>query len=245
MTNQSGNNEEKWMREAFINVQEKLKLDLRMAKQSIDHPGEKGDVHEDHWIEVFRAYLPKRYEVGKGIIIDSKGGKSDQIDIVIFDKQYTPTLLDQQNFRYIPAEAVYAIFESKPCINKEYLEYAGSKAASVRNLYRTSKQITHAGGEYKPKDPFAIIAGIVAAHADWSDGLGESFITNLPDKSDEFLDCGCALTHGSFDQFDGELKIVSGDVALIYFLFRLLDKLQSLGTVQAIDWTLYANILKI
>lgn len=229
-----------WMKEAFIDVQSELALKLKRAAQSIEHAGTHGAVNEDHWIEVFRSYLPNRYEVAAGFVIDSLGNRSEQIDVVIFDRHFTPTLLDQQKHRYIPAEAVYGVFESKPHFDKSYLEYAGNKAASVRNLLRTSVSISHAGGTFKPKELFPIIAGIVAPKSSWADGLGDSFQKNLPSDDHEKLDCGCALEHGAFDAFDGQLKIVPPEGALIYFLFRLLSKLQSLGTVPAIDWAAYA-----
>lgn len=232
-----------WLKEAFVDVQSELALKLKRAAHSISHAGTHGSVNEDHWIEVFRAYLPNRYEVATGIVIDSLGNHSDQIDIIIFDRHFTPTLLDQQNHRYIPAEAVYAVFESKPHFDKSYLEYAGDKAASVRRLHRTSVAIAHAGGVYKPKEHFPILAGIVAPKSSWADGLSESFKKNLPAGDQEQLDCGCALDHGAFDIFDGDLKIVPTEGALIYFLFRLLSKLQSLGTVPAIDWAAYAAVV--
>lgn len=232
-----------WMRTAFVDVQAELALKIKRANQSIEHAGTKGAVNEDHWIDVLRAYLPNRYEVATGFIIDSLGGRSEQIDIVIFDRHFTPTLLDQQKHRYIPAEAVYAVLESKPHFDKDYFEYAGQKAASVRKLHRTSVSISHAGGTFAPKTPFPIVSGIVAAKSSWVDGLGESFNRNLPVDAMEHLDCGCALEAGAFDTFDGTLKIVPADGALIYFLFHLLSKLQSLGTVPAIDWAAYAAII--
>jgi hypothetical protein len=229
-----------WMRDAFVDVQAELALKLKRAAQSISHAGTHGTVNEDHWIEVFRSYLPNRYQVATGLVIDSLGNRSDQIDIIIFDRHFTPTLLDQQNHRYIPAEAVYAVFESKPHFDKSYLEYAGQKAASVRKLHRTSVSITHAGGTFKPREPFPIVAGIVAPKSSWTEGLGTSFEKNLPADDQERLDCGCALEHGAFDTFDGHLNVVGSEGALIYFLFRLLSKLQALGTVPAIDWSAYA-----
>lgn len=232
-----------WMQEAFVDVQSELELKLKRASQSIGHTGTQGSVNEDHWIDIFRAYLPKRYEVATGFVIDSRGGRSQQVDVVIFDKHFTPTLLDQQNHRYIPAEAVYAVFESKPHFDKSYLEYAGEKAGSVRKLHRTSVPITHAGGKFDPKPLFPIVAGILAPKSSWADGLGESFRKHLPVSADEQLDCGCALDAGSFDTFDSALKVVPVKGALIYFLFRLLAKLQSLGSVPAIDWMAYAGIL--
>lgn len=236
-------NDTAWMRSAFVDVQAELALKVKRANQSIEHAGTKGAVNEDHWIDILRAYLPNRYEVATGFIIDSQGGRSEQIDIVIFDRHFTPTLLDQQKHRYIPAEAVYGVLESKPHFDKDYFEYAGQKAASVRKLHRTSVAISHAGGTFAPKTPFPIISGIVAAKSSWVDGLGDSFKRNLPTDTMEHLDCGCALEAGAFDTFDEQLKIVPADGALIYFLFRLLSKLQSLGTVPAIDWAAYAAII--
>jgi hypothetical protein len=225
-------------------MQAELEIKLRRALKSIEHGGVKGAVNEDHWIDVFRAYLPNRYEVATGFVIDSKGNRSEQIDVVVFDRHFTPTLLDQQNHRYIPVEAVYAVFESKPHIDKSYLEYAGKKASSVRKLYRTSVEIAHAGGTFPPKPLFPIVAGIVALKAGWTDGLGTAFTSNLPDEEESRLQCGVALEDGAFDNFDSKLCIVPKNGALIYFLFRLLGKLQSLGTVPAIDWTAYASIMR-
>lgn len=232
-----------WLRDAFVGVQEELALKIRRAAQSIGHAGTQGSVNEDHWIEVFRAYLPDRYKVETGFVIDSAGGRSDQIDIIIFDRHFTPTLLDQQRHRYIPAEAVYAVFESKPHFDKNYLEYAGQKAASVRKLLRTSVPIAHAGGVFPAKPLFPLVAGLVAPRSSWADGLGATFQKNLPEPTDEHLDCGCALDDGAFDTFEGSLYIHPSDGALIRFLFRLLSKLQSLGSVPAIDWTAYATVV--
>ena len=72
--------------------------------------------------------------------------------------------------------------------------------------------------------------------------LGEAFRGCLP-VGDQLLDCGCALEHGAFDTFNGSVEVVSKEGALIYFLFRLLSKLQTLGTVPAIDWTVYAGVI--
>ena len=232
------------LKKALLGVQKSLEVDLDRAKYGIIHAPTKGGVAEKEWIDILAAYLPRRYEVSSGIIVDSKGGISDQIDIVIYDQQYTPVLLSQQGHLYIPVEAVYAIFETKPHIDKAYLDYAGQKAESVRALYRTSIPIAHAGGEYPAKKLFPIVAGIVGRKADWAGGLGEAFKNSLPKEESQILNCGCALTDAAFDSFNGQLEVVSGESPLMYFLFRLLGKLQSLGTVPAIDWMAYAKVVK-
>src|SRR5690606_10021100 len=99
-----------FLREAFATEQTCLVASLK-SSQRITHPGDRGEVNEQHFIEFLRRYLPNRYTVEKAIVIDSLGKVSQSIDIVVFDRQYTPTLLDNDKHRYVPAEAVYAVFE--------------------------------------------------------------------------------------------------------------------------------------
>jgi hypothetical protein len=236
-----------FLRSAFAAEQKVLAVQLKLSSTSITHDGVMGEVNERHFIEVLRKYLPHRYAIDHGIVIDCNGRTSDQIDIVIFDHQYTPTLLDQQSHRFIPAEAVYCVLEVKPTINKKYLEYAGEKAESVRVLERTSVPIRHAGGEFPPKPLFPIFTGIVAADIEWAGGMkGEPFSTNLQSLvGAKSLECGLALSDRSFDTFDGVLTLSPKDNSLAFFIFRLLQRLQSLGTVPAIDWNRYAHVISV
>jgi len=235
----------KFLRSAFAAEQEVLSVQLKLSSESITHDGVMGDVNEQHFIEVLRKYLPNRYGVDNAIVIDSNGTTSEQIDIVIYDPQYTPTLLDQHDHRFIPAESVYAVFEVKPTINKSYLEYAAEKAESVRVLERTSVPITHIGGEPIIKELFPILSGIIATTIDWSEGFSsEAFIRNNNSLIDlQTLDCGLSVTGGCFDMFEGEMKVGPTRNSLAYFIFRLLQKLNSLGTVPAVDWNKYAMVM--
>ncbi len=231
--------------DAFGTSQDCLVTNLRSSSR-ITHQGDKGEVNEQHFIDFLRHYLPNRYTVEKAIVLDCEGEVSDSIDIVVFDRQYTPTLLDNDKHRYVPAEAVYAVFECKPTINKENLEYAAAKIESVRKLQRTSVEIIHAGGKYSPKDHFTIIGGILAIDIAWVDGFGRSFLNahNVLDGHQQ-IDCGFAANNGCFDIFfDGKYAYGDEQNALGFFVFRLLSKLQSLGTVPAVDWLAYAEALK-
>lgn len=216
-----------FLRSALAVEQEVLAVQLKLSSQSITHDGTMGEINEQYFIDVLRKYLPKRYAVSQGIVIDSNGGTSDQIDIVIFDNQYTPTLLDQQDHRFIPAEAVYSVLEVKPTINKTYLEYAADKAKSVRDLVRTSIPIIHIDGTSPPKQPFPILAGIIAPDVEWLEGVtSSSFNTNLVALTNErSIDYGLALSDRSFDSFDGQVVLSDKECSLAFFLFRLLQKL--------------------
>jgi hypothetical protein len=231
-----------FLQRAFASEQSCLVAKLRSSDRIVHH-GDRGEVNEQYFIDVLRNYLPNRYTVHKATILDSDGQVSDSIDVVVHDRQYTPTLLDSESHRYIPAEAVYAVFECKPTIDKGYLEYAGAKAESVRRLKRTSVPIPHAGGTHPAKSHFEIIAGILAIGVDWKEGLGSAFEKCHAELTgDKRVNFGLAVDGHCFDTFDagGGYNYCKSENALVYFLFRFLNQLQSLGTVPAIDWNAYA-----
>lgn len=240
-------NGRKFLQESFQKQQKLLMAELELSATSISHDGKRGDVDERYFIRLLRSYLPNRYCVDSAIAIDSHGHTSDQLDVVIYDRQYTPTLLDQMEHKYVPAEAIYGVLEVKPIIDKGYLVYAARKAESVRRLYRTSLPVPQAGGPAPPKPLFEILAGIVAPRIGWKDGFGPTFAkihTHL--RGSRRIDCGVAVVGHSFDVFskDGKYTMARGDNALVFFLFRLLEKLQSQATVPVIDWSAYASKLK-
>jgi len=236
----------KFLQNCFAGEQKSLKSQLELSATSITHDSTMGEVNENHFISFFEKHLPKRYCVDKGIAIDSKGQTSEQIDIVIYDNQYTPILLFQKTHRYIPAEAIYAVFECKPAVNRTCLKYAGQKAASVRVLHRTSVPVPNIYGVARAKKLHPIVAGIIATDIEWKDGFGKAF--NRIHKSligDKSLDCGLAVSGHCFDTFNANQSIVIGpkEQALVYFLFRLLQRLQEMATAPAADWNLYASVL--
>jgi len=111
---------------------------------------------------VLGNYLPDRYRADKAFVLDSRGEISNEIDVVIYDKQYSPLLFRQDGVLYVPAESVYAVLEVKQELTRNYIKYAGKKAASVRRLHRTSASIIHLGGRSPGKRPFDILAGVVS-----------------------------------------------------------------------------------
>jgi hypothetical protein len=87
-----------FLRESFATEQQCLVPKLKSSNR-ITHAGDRGEVNEQHFIDFLRKYLPNRYTVEKAIVLDSEGNVSDSIDIVVFDRQYTPTLLDNDKHR--------------------------------------------------------------------------------------------------------------------------------------------------
>ncbi|CAD0299356.1 DUF6602 domain-containing protein [Xanthomonas hortorum] len=135
---------------ALINLLDHLhkqvEAELETARLALHHPTDKGDASEQVWIKLLNTYLPKRYVVSKAHVVDSDGNFSQQIDIVVHDRQYSPFVFSYQGVHYVPAESVYAVFEAKQEINAETMSYAQIKAESVRKLVRTSMPVPTVDG---------------------------------------------------------------------------------------------------
>jgi hypothetical protein len=232
------------LQKLYVSLQDQLDSDLRIGQKALTHPVSKGDSNEADWLKALKDHLPHRYQASRAFVIDSAGRKSEQIDVVIYDRQYTPILYNKNDQRLIPAESVYAVFEVRPTLNHKNILYAGKKAASVRKLLRTSAEIAYAGGKYEPRTPFPIIGGILTYKSDWKPSLGKTFISSLGKLAvNSRLDIGCVVTAGAFEvrYFSDKVEIECNgpQMSLASFLFRLLAKLQSLATVPAIDYQKY------
>jgi hypothetical protein len=219
---------------------------LRLARQSFAHTSTKGDASERVWLELLQKYLPARYRAERAHVVDSNGQFGDQIDVVVFDRQYSPFIFEFEEQRVVPAESVYALFEAKQTISAAHITYAQRKAASVRRLHRTSLPIPHAGGTYPAKKPPPILAGILTFESEWSPPLGQCLLESLSDATDDTrLDLGCIAAHGILSCGpDGCHSTTVSDKAATMFLLELIARLQSLATVPMIDIRAYARWLE-
>ncbi|MDM0110572.1 hypothetical protein QTI66_00330 [Variovorax sp. J22R133] len=232
------------LKELFASLQAKLAAELQLARATIGHPGDKGGTVEANWLTMLRQHLPERYRADKATVIDSRGHRSDSIDIVIYDRQYSHLVMQHEGFRYVPAEAVYAVFEVKQSLDKAHLEYAGAKAASVRALYRTSAKTVDIRGETPAKPPIAILAGLLCTQPSWTPPFGDAFAAAMAKLTgDHAIDLGCVATAGAFQVRSGEIKCSAHETALAFFLFALLNRLQEVGTVAPIDFLAYMEHL--
>jgi len=219
---------------------------LETVRKSFGHPGTKGDASEKVWLELLQTYLPRRYQAASAHIVDSEGVFSEQIDVVVFDRQYSPFIFHYQGETIIPAESVYAVFEAKQAINADNVAYAKKKVASVRRLTRTSLPIPYAKGTYPPKPLIPILGGILTFESDWMPAFGHPLSDALDaGDGDGRLDFGCIAAHGYFalnPQSNAYETHVGGKPAT-GFLFMLISQLQFSGTVPMIDIQAYARWL--
>ena len=73
-----------------------------------------GHHREVIWMDFFRQIIPMKFAIRQGVfLIDSKGEVSKEVDLAVFDEQYTPYIFNYGNIYFIPIEAVAMVIQCK------------------------------------------------------------------------------------------------------------------------------------
>lgn len=220
----------------FSALDEEMHQKLSSKIDEIYHPTAKGTETELNWIGLLRNYLPVRYSIDSGFVVDHEGNISEQIDIIIYDRHFTPFIFRGENVVYIPAEGIYAVFEVRPKLSKANYDYAVKKLNSVKGLKRTSASFVHILGKDK-KDLFDVIGGILT-----KENGSQSVYENLKIGSELAivlcLNCGIKVIGGK--------TIIAQDKKpiLAFFLLKLIEKLRLLGSVPALEVDKYLGFIE-
>lgn len=83
---------------------------LAASKKYLRHPVA-GFSAEGHFKDLLREYLPKRYAVETGFVINVSGRRSQHIDIIIADTLHIPPLCSEPTYKVFAAESVCAAIE--------------------------------------------------------------------------------------------------------------------------------------
>lgn len=219
--------------------------DLTRARKTLGHPTEIGDATEEIWIGLFNKYLPKRYHAIKATVCDSNGAFSEQIDVVIHDRQYTPLVFTFKEKHVVPAESVYAVFESKQEMNAAHIGYAHKKIGSVRKLHRTSLPVPTIDGTKRAKELTPILGGILTLTSTWNPVFGDTMRGYLEGAGKEQrLDFGCVADVGNFWLNENGYELAQQSKPVTRFLLEMMSRLQAVATVPMIDMRAYAEKLE-
>lgn len=144
-------------------VTQRLQAEVEQMNQLIEHQGTKGTENELSLARMVQNLIPTRFGVGSGLLIDSRGESSKQMDVVVFERGNEPALFAQTNQVLFPVENVRLCIEIKTTLTKSAIEDAREKNASIQKL-RPSV------GAHPPMALFAygadIQAGTIANHLD-------------------------------------------------------------------------------
>lgn len=227
------------VKELFGERQRQTESDLLSARSLIRHTTAKGDRSEDIWCNILSAYLPARYDVRSAFVIDSLGNYSEQIDLVVHDRFYTPFVFVFGGYEIIPIEAVYAVFEVKQDLRLQNVRAAQNKVKSVRKL----KQC-HAPTQQVPNPKKnQILGGLLATQTTTKSLLDEGEVSRFMNSdNDAGLNFICVAQDGLITDLPNEPRLTIIDEAPVAaFPIKLAGAMQWLGTVSPIDLQAYLD----
>lgn len=95
----------------YSHLEESIAFQLSL---SANHPPTTGACREKIWMSLFRQIIPRKFSIEQGVfIIDSCGNISQEVDLAVFDEQYTPYIFNYSNIKFIPIEAVAMVIQCK------------------------------------------------------------------------------------------------------------------------------------
>ena len=104
-----------------------------------------GTYREEIWADFFRRIVPKKFNIARSVfIIDSNENISKEVDIAIYDEQYTPYIFNYGLIKFIPIEAVAAVVQCKSrSLDRDDLS---NWTDSINNLQTSNDSIVRLAG---------------------------------------------------------------------------------------------------
>ncbi|MBK5411545.1 hypothetical protein JFU58_23800 [Pseudomonas sp. TH34] len=125
------------IQQIFKSVSKQIKVDYDDLASNIPHLGERGAGREEVIKALLKEYLPERFGVDSGFVVDINGKVSSQVDIVIYDRFVAPRFKVTKNKYLYPCESVVAVGEVKSYMDKSELIDAIGKLKKIGELDRT------------------------------------------------------------------------------------------------------------
>jgi hypothetical protein len=123
-----------FLRRYYAAIEQQLRSEVSIINQLLGHPGLKGAGNEAILRDLIKRFIPKKYDVDTGVIIDRTGRQSKQCDVVIYDALSYPALLSLTSVHLFPVDIVYATIEIKTTLDSEKAQLALDNIRSIREL---------------------------------------------------------------------------------------------------------------
>jgi hypothetical protein len=121
--------------EQLLSLGEKQLWNSFERAKTFAHRGDAGRVREEAVKEFLRKQLPDRFAVASGEVIDSRGSRSGQTDVLIYDRSMTaPLVAFEHGDVLLAAESVLATVEVKTRLTADELELSLSGVGRLHLL---------------------------------------------------------------------------------------------------------------
>jgi len=116
-------------------------LSRSKAASELMHSGLRGRAREIFAKDLLTPFLSPNVGACTGIVVDSSGGSSHQIDIIIYDKTLIPSLMFTGEEGIVPIESVLATVEVKSTLTRDELKKSIQNAHSVKHLHANFTEV--------------------------------------------------------------------------------------------------------
>ncbi|SRR6266536_1866642 len=114
-----------------------LREDFAEIQKNNPHAAERGSEAEETLKEFLKEKLPRRFDVGSGIVIGGDNQISRQTDVIIYDAMNSPMYRTGPRLQILPRDNVACVIEVKSKLNKDELKDAAAKIADVKRIKAT------------------------------------------------------------------------------------------------------------
>ena len=138
--NGANSNDNGHLAEVLTLTASELTLEFEKAPTAVRHSGVAGQESERIVAGFLRERLPDAIGVTTGEVIDSQGGRSRQIDVILYDALRTPMTFSGEldDTHVVPAEGVLAVVEVKTHLRSGDLGACVTNCRSVKQRVRTA-----------------------------------------------------------------------------------------------------------
>lgn len=246
------------MKQYFQAASKQMMAETQGIVQALRHPGMKGDAGEEALRTFLRKYLPKRYNVGQGKVVDFTGRESKQTDIIIADAASTvPLYVDAVNM-IVPIESVYAVVEVKTSLTSQSLSDGIANLLSFHELELPSRHEFVRGGVVAARSvlesrPKGMIVGLNPETSLPIRKLAGRYLKYVRSNKISFpvVSCCTVLGNGYFFDVPGRkharwrsevyVSDNTGDDTLLMFFLTLLGMMDSMPDRTRCPFSLYLN----
>lgn len=148
----------------YKGIYDRVQTEVNSINSLFLHQGVKGEGNENVLRNLLKKFIPKRYGVDTGIIIDKDGNSSKQVDIIIYDNYNYPEILGLTSVKMFPVDFVYATIEVKSKLTKIESNKSIRNIESVRKLNIVDEKFStidqdYIYTDYKSTPPVGFIFG--------------------------------------------------------------------------------------
>lgn len=127
----------------FSGILRQLQTEVDLINSLVPHNSTKGTLNEQSLHKILTSFLPSRYSIGSGLVIDSFGRRSRQVDLIVFDEFHMSKLFRTTSQVLFPVETVFACIEVKTSVSKADLNEIAQENQHINQLKHSVPFINH------------------------------------------------------------------------------------------------------